>query len=121
MAHKLLFISAILGLTSVVMGALADHAFSLTPEQTESMATAIRYNMLYAVLTAALSLHAPHAKLHIAATIFCAGTMLFCFSIYASLATGIVQLTYLTPLGGLTLMAGWATLAFFAITHKKPA
>ena len=51
--NRLLLCGATLGLISVIMGALGDHGFDLTPERAESMGTAIRYNMLYAVLIVA--------------------------------------------------------------------
>lgn len=52
--NRLLLCGAALGLVSAIMGALGDHAFDLTPEKVESLDTAIRYNMIYAVLIVAL-------------------------------------------------------------------
>jgi uncharacterized membrane protein YgdD (TMEM256/DUF423 family) len=108
--NRLLLCGAALGLVSVIMGALGDHAFDLTPEKAESLATAIRYNMLYSVLIVVLALARGDKKLHICGYIFALGTALFSFSIYTSLATGVEQLTYMTPVGGITIMAGWVTV-----------
>jgi len=107
---RLLVVGASLGLLSVVMGALGDHAFDLGPSQAESFETAVRYNMLYAVLLVALSLAPKDWRLALPAGLFAVGTMLFCFGIYLGTTTGIRAFLYATPVGGLTLMAGWVML-----------
>lgn len=117
--NKLLLCGAALGLFSVIMGALGDHGFDLTPEKSESLATAIRYNMLYAVLIVVLALAPPEKKLIIPGVIFTIGAALFSLSIYAALITSIEQLTYITPLGGMTIMAGWAALIYKALKPEK--
>ena len=110
----LLLCGSILGLVSVIMGALADHAFDLTPEKAESLETAIRYNMVYAVIIVVLSLMPSDKKIHMAGFIFIFGCVLFSFSIYASMAFRIEQLMYITPVGGITIMAGWIALIWAA-------
>lgn len=116
--NRLLLCGAVLGLVSVIMGALGDHAFDLTPEKAESLETAIRYNMIYAVLIVALALAPADKKLLISGYVFTLGTALFSFSIYASLAMGIEQFTYMTPVGGITIMCGWAILIYVALKLK---
>lgn len=117
--NKLLICGAALGLVSVIMGALGDHGFDLTPEKSESLATAIRYNMLYAVLIVVLALAPPEKKLIIPSIIFTIGTAMFSFSIYASLITGVEQLTYITPIGGITIMAGWGVMMWYGTKIRK--
>jgi uncharacterized membrane protein YgdD (TMEM256/DUF423 family) len=117
--NKILASGAALGLISVIMGALGDHAFTIAPEKLHSLETAIRYNMLYAVLITALCLAPKDYKLYAPAILFTIGTTIFCFSIYAALLSGISQLTYLTPFGGLTLMAAWASLIYKGVTYKS--
>lgn len=112
--NKLLLIGSVLGFTSVAMGALADHHFTLDEQQAESLATAIHYNGLYAILVVALSFREADAAIHRAAWIFAVGTFLFSFSIYAATWTGIREMTFLTPVGGITLMLGWIFLAVIA-------
>lgn len=115
----LLFCGALLGLISVIFGAAGDHFLELTPEQADSLNTAIRYNMLYAVLITGIALvrftdiSANFSKnLLITGIIFIIGTVLFSFGIYASIITRVAALTYLTPAGGLAIMAGWVSLIF---------
>lgn len=115
--NRLLACAGVLGLISVIMGAMGDHAFSLTPAQAESFDTAVRYNMIYALLSAAIALSDPAGKRRLAGMLFAGGAALFAGSIYLSLATGIPTLTYLTPLGGLTLMAGWVVLILSAFAR----
>lgn len=115
--NRLLACAGILGLISVIMGAMGDHAFTLTPAQGESFDTAVRYNMIYAVLAAGIALTHPAGKHHLPGFLFAGGAALFAGSIYLSLATGISSLTYLTPFGGLTLMAGWVVLILSAFEH----
>jgi len=117
--NRLLLCGAVLGLVSVIMGALGDHAFDLTPEKAESLETAIRYNMIYAVLIVALALASADKKLRISGYIFTLGTALFSLSIYAALAMGTEQLTYITPVGGITIMTGWIALIWYRIKIPK--
>lgn len=117
--NKFLLYGAILGLASVIMGALGDHAFDLSADQAESLQTAIRYNMLYAVLICALSISVHKKSLKLPALLFSIGASLFAGSIYLALLTGISQLTYISPLGGLTIMTGWAALGIAALNIKK--
>jgi len=117
--NRLLLCGAAFGLLSVIMGALGDHAFDLSPEKAKSLATAIRYNMLYAVLVVAISLAPVSYGLKVPGIMLCAGAALFSLSIYASLLTGIPAITYLTPLGGITIMLGWAILCFRALRTNK--
>lgn len=112
MMNRIFIGAAFLGFVSVFMGALGDHGFDLTPEKAKSLETAIRYNMIYAVLIVAIAVAPEDRKLHIPAYLFTAGTVLFSFSIYGSLLSGIKELTYLTPVGGITIMIGWLALAW---------
>lgn len=117
--HKLLLSGAALGLVSVLMGAMGDHALNIPPEKLHSLETAIRYNMLYAVLICALALTPPERKLALPTSLFAIGTAIFSFSIYAALISDIAQFTYLTPFGGLTLMTGWGSLLYTGIKNRR--
>lgn len=117
--NKLLLCGAGLGLVSVIAGAWGDHTLSLDPDSAASLETAIRYNMLYAVLVTVLSLAPAEIKTRVPAFIFAIGTALFSFSIYAAVVTGLGMLTYITPVGGLTIMLGWAVLIRAAFLAKS--
>lgn len=89
MKYKTLSVAALLGFVSVLMGALGDHYFEISSDRLESLDTAIRYNMIYAVLSVALTLAPQDLKLYRSALAFLVGATLFSFSIYASIIFNI--------------------------------
>lgn len=117
--NKTLLTAALLGFLSVLFGAMQDHYFHITADNAHSMQTAIRYNMLYAVLIAAMSLSTQKCNYIMPINFFIAGSIIFSGSIYLSLLLEIEKLTYLTPIGGICIMLGWITLAFKAISSAK--
>ncbi|MDT8439904.1 MAG: DUF423 domain-containing protein [Wenzhouxiangellaceae bacterium] len=128
--NPILITGALLGFLSVAIGAAADHALrgSAEPAALESLMTALRYHQLGALIISmiGLALWAQPRLLSIrwlprAGWLFVAGTVLFSFSIYASVLTGMRALTFLTPVGGVTLMAAWLALAWAAFGGGRPA
>ena len=49
------------------------------------------------------------------------GVAIFCGSLYILAVTGERRLGMITPLGGLSFMAGWATFVIAEITHRRPS
>ena len=116
--NKLLFTGALLGLLSVTIGAMADHAFDLDETSLVSVQTAIRYNMLYAAMITILSLLRVDKMVTVAGYIFAAGTILFAGGIYGAYISQISVMVYLTPVGGITLMLGWLCLIVFSVRGR---
>jgi len=92
------------------------------------VATAVRYHQLGAlvVVVVGLALQAglPQSfgrRLAISGGLFVAGTLLFSFSIYAAALSGVEALTWLTPVGGITLMLAWLSLAWAALAAGRRA
>ncbi|MEE4637136.1 MAG: DUF423 domain-containing protein [Wenzhouxiangella sp.] len=119
--NPILLLGALLGLLSVVIGASAEHLIQqrVDDEVWRWVMTAVRYHQVGALVVTALGLALaagarPARRLNLSAGFLAAGTVLFSFSIYAAAITGIEHLTYLTPLGGVTLMFGWLLLAWAA-------
>ena len=108
----LLAIAAVTGFASVALGAAGDHLAHII-QQHHAFETALRYNQLYSPLLMVLALYSsllPEPPVRIfktACVAFLAGTLIFCGSLYALAFTGIPTLGYLTPIGGISLMAGW--------------
>lgn len=105
------------------MGALSDHAFDLTTDNVESLDTAIRYNMLYAILIVAMAFgrfanisNKLSQKLCYTAVIFIIGTSLFSFGIYMAIILGVSQFLYLTPIGGIFIMGGWVSIIAMSLS-----
>lgn len=126
--NKTLLFGAILGLSSVLMAAYADHALAskISSESLHSMSVAIRYHQLYALMIVGLGLIIPlqlnqqiKEWLMKSACVFIIGTLLFSFSIYISVLTGFTSLLHLTPIGGIVLMLGWCSLMYAAVLKRS--
>lgn len=107
---------AALGALAVAAGAFGAHALAarLTPERLAIWDTAARYHLVHAVvlvLLGALAPRWPSPFLSMAGWAFLAGVLIFGGTLYA-LALGAPRwLGAVTPLGGLSLIAGWILLA----------
>jgi uncharacterized membrane protein YgdD (TMEM256/DUF423 family) len=126
--NRVLLVGALLGFLSVVIGAMSEHLFRtrVDEEVFRWVMTAIRYHQVGSLIVSAIGLvlsfdasQALRRRLSLSAWLFVAGTLLFSFSIYASALTGIEGLTYLTPFGGVTLMAAWLALAWAALAARR--
>jgi len=120
---KLAYISAaFLGLTGVILGAMAAHALekSLTPDLLDSFETAVRFQMYHAFLLFLLGiLMGKHESKQLTyatyATIL--GTLLFSGSIYLLVLTPI-KLGIVTPIGGTVLIVAWGLILVWAFKLK---
>jgi uncharacterized membrane protein YgdD (TMEM256/DUF423 family) len=117
--RKWLFIAAVTGALAVLLAAFGEHALAgrLTPRGLITFANGTRYQMYHALAMglAALAARGKAARLaEVAALLFFLGTLLFSGSLYGLALTGIRVLGFVTPLGGLTLIAGWVLLALAA-------
>lgn len=111
-----LIFASIAGFLAVALGAFGAHALkaSLTPDQLSSWQTAVQYqffHVLALLFVGALMMTHPSATITASAIAFMLGIILFCGSIYALVLSGPRILGPVTPLGGLSLMLGWALLA----------
>jgi uncharacterized membrane protein YgdD (TMEM256/DUF423 family) len=126
--NRVLVTGALLGFLSVVIGAMSEHVFRtrVDDEVFRWVMTAIRYHQVGSLIISAIGLilladvaRTIRARLSLSAWLFVVGTLLFSFSIYASALTGIEALTYVTPVGGVTLMAAWLVLAWAALAARR--
>jgi uncharacterized membrane protein YgdD (TMEM256/DUF423 family) len=82
----------------------------------EAYRTGVQYHLLHSVALLALGLHQQRTgqatlAASLPAKLMLAGVLLFSGSLYALTLTGTVQFGYLTPLGGLLLIAAWVQIA----------
>jgi uncharacterized membrane protein YgdD (TMEM256/DUF423 family) len=116
MSGVLLILAGFAGLTAVAAGAFGAHALraSLTPDLLAIYQTGALYHLVHAVAllgTAVLSRTESLAPLALAAGIaFLLGILIFSGSLYMLAITGMRWLGAITPLGGVSFMAGWAIL-----------
>ncbi len=111
-AHLRQRLAALLACLAIALGAVGAHALepALTaiPKGVETWKTAAFYHALHAV---ALYFLAASERARAYWCLF-AGTLCFSGSLYAWLLTQWHPLVFVTPLGGVLLMLGWALLAF---------
>ncbi len=119
-----LVVAALLGGLAVVMGAFAAHGLRpiLSERMLATFETGARYQMYHALAIglAAFAMRGRAARLaNIAAALFLTGVLLFSGSLYLLALTGMTSLGMITPIGGLSFIAGWAALALAALKLER--
>lgn len=119
MFRVLLLLAALFGFTGVGLGAFAAHGLKgqLSAEYLAVFQTGVHYQMLHALALlglAALWQRLGGRLLTAAGVCFCVGILLFSGSLYALTLSGINALGMITPVGGLTFLAGWLCLGLAA-------
>ena len=120
-----LITGTLFAMLSVILGAFGAHALKavLTPELLNSFETGVRYQLYHGL---ALLFAGLYAKPGVKAVTTCwiSGVILFSGSIYllvalkGTLQIGLGGLGLLTPIGGVLLIAGWASL-LYALLRKN--
>lgn len=122
MHKRFLITAAFLGALSVVLGAFGAHLLKdmLTPQSLNTFETAVRYQFyhVFALLaTGILYTNWPGKMLRVAGVLFIIGIILFCGSLYLLTILSVNEVTdfrwigAITPLGGLSFIAGWLCIA----------
>ena len=119
-----LFLAGVNGAVAVLAGAFAAHVLGsrLDPRMLSAFNTAATYHLVHSLALAIAALAARGAarkRANIAATLFLAGMILFCFSLYLLALTGARVLGFVTPFGGLAFVAGWLFLALAALRQAR--
>jgi uncharacterized membrane protein YgdD (TMEM256/DUF423 family) len=111
-------VAAISGAIAVAAGAFGAHGLRdrVTPDQLSAWSTACQYHLVHSVVLLALALYGlseaggGDKAIRLPASLFLAGTVFFCGSIYLLVLTPQRWLGPITPVGGLFLIAGWVSL-----------
>ena len=119
MIRAWLLSAAIGGFLSVVVGAMAEH-LGVGDRSAELLRTGALYGIVHAAALIAVSAigetsDRPDPALIISGWGLAGGMLLFSLSLFGSALLGIKQLGFITPLGGLGLLVGWAALALHAL------
>lgn len=113
---KNLVITCFLGLVAVILGAFGAHALKevLNPAQLLSFETGVRYQMFHAIVLLFVNTYNGflQSQKNKISYLFFGGILLFSGSIYVLQLTRITakSIWFVTPLGGLFLIAGWCLL-----------
>ena len=120
-------LAGLFGLLGVAAGAFGAHGLreKVSARDLEIWHTGASYQQLHAVVLLAVALWAMHAhasgqptQLHgVAMALFTAGVLIFSGTLYAMTLGGPRFLGAITPLGGLCLLAGWATIALIGLRN----
>ncbi|KAJ1957788.1 hypothetical protein EC988_000651 [Linderina pennispora] len=110
--------AAILGGSGVALGAFGAHALKRIvedPHKIQQWGTASRYQQIHACALLAIGLSAKQAPY--AVYLLTAGSIMFAGSIYTLVLLGerAHSIALMTPLGGLTMVAGWLSLVTLAL------
>ena len=114
-----------MGALGVLLAAFGAHALAgrLAPNALATFETGARYHLIHALAMGLAALAArgeAHGLAQRAALLFFAGILLFSGSLYGLALSGVRALGFITPLGGLALIAGWIALALAALKLEKP-
>ncbi len=128
MSPARLRLTAFIGLLGILLGAMGAHGHVhnvlLGNGNTAHWQTAVHYHQIHAVALLALSLLATDAagvkRFRLSFIAFTAGILIFSGSLYVLAYASIKWLGAVTPIGGVALMIGWASLGL-GLAKKQQA
>ena len=120
MGKAWLVIGCVMGFVSVAGGAFGAHALKarIGADMLDVFTTGTRYLMLHATVLLAVGILSDRlsgTSLNVAGGAFVVGTIIFTGSLWMLAATGTRWLGAITPIGGLTLLVGWAAFAWAVV------
>lgn len=110
-------LGAVFAFLAVAIGAFTTHALRarIGAEDLELMRLGSRYQLFHALALLWTSLAGrwwPSPLVRLAGWAFAAGIVIFSGTLYLIALTGVRWLGAITPIGGLSLLTGWALLGF---------
>ena len=122
MSKTIIMTASVFLAVAVAFGAFGAHGLKshLSTEMLAVYKTGVEYHFYHALgllLIGVLAVYMPDVQLKWSAIFLSAGIMLFSGSLYVLAVTGIKWLGAITPLGGLSFIAGWILL-FVAVWKK---
>lgn len=119
-------VAAANGLMAVAMGAFAAHGLkgSLVPQSVGWVKTASDYQMWHALALLGVAAWARGVwpvGLRAAAAALLVGIILFSGSLYLLALSGFVGFAWVTPLGGIAFLIGWALLLWQGLRGRPVA
>lgn len=121
MMRLLLILGALDAALAVALGAFGAHGLKqrVTEARLEVWHTACEYQFYHALGILLITLLAAQFSTQLlpAAWVLLVGSIIFSGSLYMLVLTNTAWLGAITPLGGITLIAGWGTLAWQAFRY----
>lgn len=122
MGKTILMTASILLALAVALGAFGAHGLKsqLSTDMLQTYKTGVEYHFYHALgllLIGILAVSFPSELIKWSAICLVAGIVLFSGSLYALAVSGIKWLGAITPIGGLSFIAGWVLL-FLAVWKK---
>lgn len=124
MERALIIVAASFGFLGVALGAFGAHGLTRFLDGLEDGAlrlewwkTGAHYHLVHSIAILGAALLIPRvsgAAPVVAGLLFALGILIFSGSLYTMTLTGVRALGAITPIGGLALLAGWASLVFAA-------
>ena len=121
--RALILVGAILGLSGVILGAVGVHALRdiLDAKALVTFETGVTFQMYHSLALLAVGLLAGQWKtglIKLSGILFTVGILVFSGSLYILAVTGIGVFGAIAPLGGMSLIAAWASLVMSAIRQR---
>jgi len=119
-----LVLTAILGILTIILGAFGSHALAskLSAESLKSFETAVQYQFFHVIVLLFVNTYSKFSDKikKNASLLFFLGILFFSGSIYLITIGGIPAKTiwFVTPLGGLLMIAGWSYLLITFLKNK---
>jgi uncharacterized membrane protein YgdD (TMEM256/DUF423 family) len=115
--NRLVFAAALLGFLGVALGAFGAHALDaqLTEEARGWWDTATLYVLPHAAAAVAAGLSGRGGRTALGGWLFVTGALIFAGTLYAMALGAPRWFGAITPFGGLSLLAGWLTIALSAL------
>lgn len=122
MKNRWITIAGIMGFLGVALGAFGAHGLKdyLGPQDIETYKTGVLYHLIHSAVLLSIGIY-KNEKLNKAAAFIFTGIILFSFSLYFYAVTGIRFLAFITPIGGLSFLTGWALIVYYGIKNEPRA
>lgn len=123
MAKYFIFLGSINAFLAVGLGAFGAHGLKsrISPEMLEIYQTGVQYHIFHAlglILIGIIAHWLSESNLILwSGALILAGIVVFSGSLYILSITGIRSFGAVTPIGGVTFLAGWILMAFAALKN----
>lgn len=122
--RNILLAGAVFMALAVLLGAFGAHALKnvLSPEMLTIYHTGVEYQFYHALgllIIGVIGFQIKSKLIGWAGILLTAGIILFSGSLYVLALSGIKGLGAITPIGGISFVAGWIILAIGIVKHKR--